>query len=242
MYQKSDQTYQSLLCSKNIFPYLKNVYHNVSSAWPLIRGLVAQKNIPWNLKKDSKDGTRACVALAIKSYFVLNNSIPDDECKLMENVFYNQDFVVLFWDYIETHSAEIFFSQKIDLTYKTIFLCMNNITFSMRENTNQNLILFEKFIDHLTRLGCGLVVFSQQELLTKNTSKAEFGFSMDGLKQNLKNTHHVSLEDAFLPNILACNTNKNTEDMFAVGAFDRLFELLAAGQDFLFSVENAINI
>lgn len=117
---------------------------------------------------------------------------------------------------------------------------MNDAVFNLRKVANQDLEKFETYINYLNNHGNGLIVFSQQRLFSLNsTIFTPSLYSFDNLKTIMDLNSNFSIEEVFEPSVFSKNTQRDeTSDDFSTGAFDRLLELLAIGQDFVFSIDN----
>lgn len=246
----SFEKYQSL---NQIFPVSFNpqahvAIKNILKAWPLKHGSVCAHYLPWNVYLSTDDCIRFFSSFIIKCFFVLNNLEPQGSCSrgkvsdeflLLKSIFENEEFNVFFWNSIKSNMDDFIFMKSFFKPNTPIILCFADSMLQTRNKSNYELAVFENLIEHFIRNGNGLIVFSQQRLCSSKSLIWHPSYSMDHFKNEIQ-TNKISIQDAFEPTVFfQKKLSENGLKSFTTGSFDRLLELLALGQDFIFSIESA---
>lgn len=213
----------------------------ISSLWPpLKQGSLKSHFLPWNICETSSNCIQRYFAFILKLFFVLSDThfTYENHSDLLKKIFENNFACVFFWEDIKNSVTECSFIKKYFKSNIPHILCVSNTFFHTRTNTNQELENFEGYLNYLINHGNGLIVFSQQRLFSTNsTIFIPSLFSIDKIKTISDIYNNLSIENVLEPSIFS-QKNDDENHAFSTGAFDRLLELLAIGQDFVFSIDN----
>lgn len=149
-----------------------------------------------------------------------------------------------FWNEIKKYYQTAYKEKQLRSTFVNeilpkkclIVLCLEEAFFRLRSGTNMELFAFEQFINDMVNSDNSLVVFSTQKLL-QETPKNE-NFALDYTISFKKNSDEmkISLKQAMEPDYRVAQDERFIEAN-RLGGFDRLLELLAKGQNFIYSLE-----
>ncbi|APJ02743.1 hypothetical protein AXG55_01900 [Silvanigrella aquatica] len=236
-------------------------FHKIEPYWPLKKGMVDTPILAWHEVSSSAESVQYALAFMIKFFSTTIyrnnfNLIPKElefsaEAKnliYIHNILFNPKSSFLFWSEIKKYYLHDFHNENHEkklrahfynnlLPKKTlIVLCFEETFFRLRSGTNFELYAFEQFINDLTNSDNSLIVFSMQKLLTEkdklNNYKTDFTISY---KKSL-DEKKVSLQHAMEPDYKISKDERFIEPN-RIGAFDRLIELLAKGQNIISSLE-----
>jgi hypothetical protein len=240
--------------------------NKIESHWPLKKGMVDTKFLAWHTVPSINEGIQFSIAFMIKCISVsiyknhkskskidfipdhLNKNIDTKYLFYFNKIISNKESSLFFWseikkyylqdinsDYKEKKLRSYFYSNILPKK-KLIVLCFEESFFRLRSGTNFELFAFEQFINDMISSDNSLVIFSTQKLL-QNQSKNE-NFISDysvSFKKNL-DEQKISIQQAMEPDYKIARDERFIEPN-RVGAFDRLIELLAKGQNFINSLE-----
>lgn len=237
--------------------------NKIESHWPLKKGMVDTKILAWHTTLSAIETVQFSIAFMIKCISVSIyknsklkngvNSIPyelnkDTDTRYLfyfDKIISNKESTLFFWSEIKKYylheinkknELRSHFFNNILPKKSLIVLCFEESFFRLRSGSNFTLFAFEQFIDDMTNSNNALVVFSTQKLLSdppkKNTFMIDYTINY---KKDL-NEQRLSIQQAMEPDYKIAKDERFTEPN-KIGAFDRLIELLAKGQNFINSLE-----
>lgn len=232
--------------------------HKIEANWPLKKGMVDTKFLAWHTVTSANEGIQFSIAFMIKciSVSIYNKNISDELKQNMDtkhifyfdNIISNKKSTLFFWSEIKKYyihdinsdnkekKLRTHFYNHILPNKKLIVVCFEESFFRLRSGTNFELFAFEQFINDMINSDNGLVIFSTQKLLPEQIKNENFisDYSIS-FKKNL-DEQKISLQQAMEPDYKIARDERFIEPN-RVGAFDRLIELLAKGQNFINSLE-----
>ncbi len=232
--------------------------HKIETNWPLKKGMVDTKFIAWHTVSSANEGIQFSTAFMIKciSVSIYKNDISDELRKNIDTkyIFYfdkiisNKKSSLFFWSEIKKYylydinndnkekKSRTHFYNNLLPKKKLIVLCFEDSFFRLRSGTNFELFAFEQFINDMINSDNSLVIFSTQKLLPDQRKIENFisDYSVS-FKKNL-DEQKISVQQAMEPDYKIARDKRFIEPN-RIGAFDRLIELLAKGQNFINSLE-----
>ena len=240
--------------------------NKVEANWPLKKGMVDTKFLAWHTVSSASEGIQYSTAFMIKCIsvsiykkdktlnkidFIPNEFIKSTDTKYLfyfDKILSNNDSSLFFWSDIKKYYLQdinsdfkerkfrTHFYENILPKKKLIVLCFEESFFRLRSGTNFELYAFEQFINDMINSDNSIVIFSTQKLLPDQTKIGNFisDYSVS-FKKNL-DERKISIQQAMEPDYKIARDERFIEPN-RVGAFDRLIELLAKGQNFINSLE-----
>ncbi len=232
--------------------------HKIETNWPLKKGMVDTKFLAWFTVPSANEGVQFSIAFMIKciSVSIYKNEISEElrkniEVKYMfyfDKIISNKKSSLFFWSEIKKYylndtnndnkekKLRTHFYSNILPKKKLIVLSFEESFFRLRSGTNFELFAFEQFINDMINSDNSLVIFSTQKLLPDQRKNVNFilDYSVN-FKKDL-DERKVSVQQAMEPDFKIARDNRFIEPN-RIGAFDRLIELLAKGQNFINSLE-----
>lgn len=236
------------------------ILEKIESNWPLKKGMVDSKIIAWQNVSSATESIQLSIAFTIKCISILfkNSNLSNDNqiainqennyLTYFKEIISNKFSTLFFWGDIkkfyinnidknsnEKSNQSSFYNQILPKN-KLIILCLEETNFRLRSGTNFELFAFEQFINDMSLANNSLIVFSKQKLLPDKSKKTSYikDYSVS-FKKNL-DEQKFSLQEAMEPDYKISRDERFIEAN-RVGAFDRLIELLAKGQNFINCLE-----
>jgi len=237
------------------------VIEKIESNWPLKKGMVNSKIIAWQECSSAAETIQLSIAFMIKcisiiTYKKYNSSFPNLSLYNKDNIYleYFKDIIsnkissLYFWNDIKKNyinNRDSFSNEKTNRSIfykdilpknKLIILCFEDTNFRLRSGTNFELFAFEQFINDLTLANNSLIVFSKQKLIPNKSKKLNY---LDNYTISFKKSldeQKYSIQEAMEPDYKLSRDERYTEAN-KIGAFDRLIELLAKGQNYINTLE-----
>ena len=233
----------------------------MESNWPLKKGMVNSKIIAWQECSSAAESIQLSIAFMIKCISII--TYKNSKSTSLNSLSLNKDNIYLeyFKDIISNEISSLYFWNDIKKYYinnrdsfsnektnrslfykeilpkrKLVILCFEDTNFRLRSGTNFELFAFEQFINDLTLANNSLIVFSKQKLLPNKNKKINY---LDNYSISFKKSldeQKYSIQEAMEPDYKLSRDERFIEAN-KIGAFDRLIELLAKGQNYINRLE-----